>query len=87
MLFMPFSICMVCVKTKVFLRINYDGALNENGDCSQYLRRMGLSYTRMGRKKTAISFLTPSDVGSLRAIEDRYSIEMHELPSDIVDNI
>ena len=64
----------------VRLAINYD--MPDNFEC--YLRRIGRS-GRFGKKVVAINFMTPKDVEFLALLEDHYSTQIEELPSDLDD--
>lgn len=63
---------------QVSLVINYD--LSSNREL--YIHRIGRS-GRFGRKGVAINFVTPSDMSTLRDIEQFYSTQIDELPSNI----
>merc|ERR1719195_1584070 len=65
---------------QVSLVINYD--LPQNME--NYLHRIGRS-GRFGRKGVAISFVTNSDVRTMRDIERHYGTQIEEMPMDIAD--
>eukprot|EP00914_Ancora_sagittata_P021715 GHVO01043091.1.p1 GENE.GHVO01043091.1~~GHVO01043091.1.p1 ORF type:complete len:394 (+),score=75.65 GHVO01043091.1:25-1206(+) len=63
---------------QVSLVINYDlPAITEN-----YLHRIGRS-GRFGRKGVAVNFVTSADTEHLKSIENHYSTQIDEMPSDI----
>jgi len=64
---------------QVSIVINYD--LTRSVDT--YLHRIGRS-GRWGRKGTAINFITRDDLNSIRNIERHYSIDIRELPANVV---
>ena len=64
---------------QVSIVINFD--LTRSVDT--YLHRIGRS-GRWGRKGTAINFITREDVGAIRNIERHYSIDIRELPANVV---
>lgn len=64
---------------QVSIVINYD--LTRSVDT--YLHRIGRS-GRWGRKGTAINFITRDDLNSIRNIEKHYSIDIRELPANVV---
>lgn len=64
---------------QVSIVINYD--ITRSVDT--YLHRIGRS-GRWGRKGTAINLITREDVGSVRNIENHYSINIRELPANVV---
>lgn len=53
-------------------------------DINTYLHRIGRS-GRWGRKGTAINFVTKKDIRQLKDIENHYSTQISELPSDYVN--
>jgi len=63
---------------QVSLVINYD--LPNNREL--YIHRIGRS-GRYGRKGVAINFVTESDVGILRDIEQYYSTQIDEMPMNV----
>jgi ATP-dependent RNA helicase len=65
---------------QVSLVINYD--LPNNREL--YIHRIGRS-GRYGRKGVAINFVTETDVGILRDIEQYYSTQIDEMPSNVSD--
>ncbi|KAG0330531.1 translation initiation factor eIF4A [Dissophora globulifera] len=67
---------------QVSLVINYDLPTNKEN----YIHRIGRG-GRFGRKGVAINFITADDTRMLREIEQFYSIQVLELPSDVADLI
>jgi len=67
---------------QVSLVINYDLPTNREN----YIHRIGRS-GRFGRKGVAINFVTEQDVRTLREIEQFYSTQVEEMPSDVADLI
>ena len=51
-------------------------------DVHTYLHRIGRS-GRWGRKGVGINFITRRDVGQMRRIEEHYSTQINEMPSDL----
>lgn len=65
---------------QVSLVINYDLPANHDN----YIHRIGRS-GRFGRKGVAINFVTDSDEGDLREIEQFYNTKVDELPMEVND--
>jgi ATP-dependent RNA helicase len=63
---------------QVSLVINYDLPTNRE----LYIHRIGRS-GRFGRKGVSINFLTTSDVGAMRDIEQFYSTQVDEMPMNV----
>ncbi len=68
----------------VSIVINYD--IPKNNDIDVYLHRIGRS-GRYGRKGTAINFVTPEDVTTIKNIISFYSTQIEELPANIAEII
>ena len=68
----------------VSIVINYD--IPKNNDIDVYLHRIGRS-GRYGRKGTAINFVTPDDVTTIKNIISFYSTQIEELPANIAEII
>jgi len=68
----------------VSIVINYD--IPKNNDIDVYLHRIGRS-GRYGRKGTAINFVTPDDVSTIKNIISFYSTQIEELPANIAEII
>lgn len=68
----------------VSIVINYD--IPKNNDIDVYLHRIGRS-GRYGRKGTAINFVTPDDVSTIKNIISFYSTQIDELPANITEII
>ena len=68
----------------VSIVINYD--IPKNNEIDVYLHRIGRS-GRYGRKGTAINFVTPDDVSTIKNIISFYSTQIEELPANIADII
>lgn len=65
---------------QVSLVINYDLPTNKEN----YIHRIGRG-GRFGRKGVAINFVTEKDVGMMRDIEQFYSTQISELPSQVAE--
>lgn len=52
-------------------------------DMHTYLHRIGRS-GRWGRKGTAINFITPRDIRTMREIESYYHIQIEQLPENVI---
>jgi translation initiation factor 4A len=63
---------------QVSVVINFD----LSKDVHTYLHRIGRS-GRWGRKGVGINFITRRDVGQMRRIEEHYSTQINEMPSDL----
>ena len=68
----------------VSIVINYD--IPKNNEIDVYLHRIGRS-GRYGRKGTAINFVTPDDVSTIKNIISFYSTQIEELPANIAEII
>lgn len=66
----------------VSLVVNYDMPVSPEA----YLHQVGRA-GRFGRKQVAITFKTQTDMDAMKAIEQRFGIEMEELPMDIADYV
>lgn len=67
---------------QVSLVINYDLPTNREN----YIHRIGRS-GRFGRKGVSINFITQADVKYLRDIEEFYSTQIEEMPTNVADLI
>ena len=72
--------CGIDVSQQVSPVINYDLPTNREN----YIHRIGRS-GRFGCKSVAITFITVDDVRYLRDIEQFYSTQIDELPTDVAD--